>query len=333
MILLLPSLSILSIAAVMITLGGVLCYFVVRHGVWANISTADSRARASQAGPLRDISQRAKSLEDKCDALVKEIAEARSRFSEEMRQLVEVLATQARKNAAAGHHSDAADAQAYADVLETVAPLTNSILELRAAVAALEQCASNPEMAAVLKEYSDLSGFYGKVAERQAQVLGPPEGDKMRELEAEWKEGRMAPQEYLQALYDCTARIERRSSLQEEYQELLRLAGSFEERFLAWIDSVTEMRDAAQARREEELYRACACVIEQASEIMETREICLIDVPVGSTRFDDRLHELGGTVPRPDMVPETVIGVRKLGHKRKGVLVRKPQVLVASASS
>ena len=111
------------------------------------------------------------------------------------------------------------------------------------------------------------------------------------------------------------------------------LASQTTDTYLAWLDRINELRDLAIETRSSEISSACTQIIRQSRTVLEPLNVELDDVEIGRTQYDSRLHDLLHTVPRPGTRPETVIGVRKLGYRRNGTTVRKPQVVVAAVGN
>lgn len=292
----------------------------------------------SNKNPEQDMTARINAVERRADEISAQIKKVETQITAELRALARVLAQRETENLKM--HSDAELReleQIYTEAAKAMEPLMRSVNKLRPSVVslALAQYESEPGVAQVLNEYEALARL-GEQAEllRQETAQRRSMGKTQTENHAlAFEQGTVPPHEYLAGVYALAASSQQIPiSPTQEKQRLEQLAASIEERFLSWIDSVSELRDVAAAGQRTGLHRACSQVISQASEVLECWDVRLVDVPVGSTRFDSRLHELYGTVPRTDVSPETVIAVRKLGHRKGGVLVRKPQVLVASAS-
>jgi hypothetical protein len=306
-------------------LAGIL-FFAFRSRLVVRISKTGSRAPDGH-----DIAQRVASLESQYGDLADQLAGFQASASGQLRGVVEILAGRAL--------SSAADAQAlrelvavYAQAAAGMEPFLISVQQLRPTVALLNEFAKKPGVSAALDEFEDLAGIGERLAARQAEILRYLNGGTMQAQQAaeECKAGQRPPHEYLRTVYESS--LDSSVSPAEEQNQIAELAGSTEERFLAWMDMVSELREATAVESPFGLHDACSHLIAHAGQVIEAWDIFLIDVPVGTTQFDSRLHDLGGTIPCAQVAAETVIGVRKLGHRRNGVLVRKPQVMVAAGS-
>lgn len=111
------------------------------------------------------------------------------------------------------------------------------------------------------------------------------------------------------------------------------LAAQTTDIYLSWLDRINDLRDLATEAGSYEITTACTQIIRQSRSVLEPFNVELDDVEIGRTQYDSRLHDLLHTVPRPGTRPETVVGVRKLGYRRNGTTVRKPQVVVAAAGN
>lgn len=100
--------------------------------------------------------------------------------------------------------------------------------------------------------------------------------------------------------------------------------------FLAWLDRVNELRALAADTSFYEVVALCTNLIRQSRGMLSQLGVEIEDVELGRTMFDARLHDLVHTVPIASARPETVIGVLRLGYRRNGRVMRKPQVLVAA---
>lgn len=287
--------------------------------------------------PEQDMTARINALERRADEISAQIKKVETQIIAELRALAGVLAQRETEKLKVHSNAELRELeQLYMEAAKAMEPLMRSVNKLRPSVLSLAQYESEPGVTPVLSEYEILARM-GEQTEMlhqetaQRRNMGKTQTES---LALAFQERTIPPHEYLASVYANAASSQQIPvSTSQEKQRLEQLAASIEARFLSWIDSVSELRDVATAGQRAGLHRACSQVISQAGEVLECWDVRLIDVPVGSTRFDSRLHDLYGTVPRTDVSPETVIAVRKLGHRKGGVLVRKPQVLVASASS
>jgi len=266
------------------------------------------------------------------------ITQVEESLTAEVRALTEILAE--REMRTMEMNSDATTRreleQIYRESFKAMDPLLHAMNKLRPSVLSLAQSGSDNSIAPVLNEYEALARMCEEL-DRIRQDLAQHLDTDTSEIERcalGFRAGQVPPHEYLACVHAKAAAAQAMSiSPRQARERLTLLAASLEEGFLAWVDALSELRDAAAAGQKAVLQLACAQLISQASDVVECWDVRLVDVPVGSTRYDSRLHDLYASIPRADVSPETVIAVRRLGHRKGGVLVRKPQVLVAAASS
>lgn len=153
---------------------------------------------------------------------------------------------------------------------------------------------------------------------------------RMSALSEGYNSGTLSPDSYLSALLNITIPNEMVfADPDAECRRLQALPEATHSGLLDFVDSVTELRDRLHDAAEIAGSRECDRVIKACAELFEKCGVRLVDVARG-TIFDARLHDLYAAIPRPDTTPETIIGVRRLGQRRGGELIRKPQVVVAA---
>ncbi len=269
--------------------------------------------------------------------VLQELEAAQKALADELRGVVEVLVEREIRAREASGIDERIEAlcEVYEKALQSIEPFLDAVQQLQPTVALLKPFAAEAGVAEAIAEYEEITGMGGRLREHSARLRRlQNSGGSAAALAADFHAGNIQPHEYLRAIY-ASAAPERVNlpSPAEEQARAAELTGTAEERLLNWIDSVSELRNVAVAGAYSEVRDACSRLITHADEIIEAWDIKLIDVKAGSTLYDARLHDLGGSLPRTDVQPETVIGVRRLGHKRNGVVVRKPEVLVAAASA
>lgn len=265
-----------------------------------------------------------------------QIQEVQASLENEICELVQVLAERERNLVEEGGRTNELRQliAIYSEASDAMQPFAVVMQQLETSVALLNPFASQPAVGMLLKEYRALAGIGEQLAEEcDALVQWADNNEQLSQTTAEFNAGNMAAVAYLRKVYECSRSSHAAlPSPTQEQERMAALGSSTEERFLTWIDGVSELR-AMNQTGPGELRDACTRLIHHADEMIEAWDIKLIDVPLEITRYDCHLHDLGGTLPRNDILPETVIGVRRLGHKRNGVVVRKPEVLVAAAAA
>ena len=271
------------------------------------------------------------------DQVLGDLQIAQAVLADEIRALAEVLVQrEITAQAGSGMHEQLGHLAAiYEQAAQNIDPFISAVQQLRPTVALLGPFAAEARVAEIIGEYERLARIGDSLRENSASVRRLENSSELaRQAAADFRAGNIPAHEYLRAVYTNAApACENPPSITEEQARVAELTGSAEERLLNWIDSVSELRNMAVAGAHGEVRDACSRLIAHADEIIEVWNIKLIDVTVGSTLYDSRLHDLGGTLPRSDVRPETIIGVRRLGHKRNGIIVRRPVVLVAAASA
>jgi len=271
------------------------------------------------------------------DQVLRDLQIAQAVLADEIRALAEVLVQrEITAQASSGMREQLGHLAAiYEQAAQHIDPFISAVQQLRPTVALLGPFAAEAGVAEIMAEYEGLAGIGGGLRENSASMrLLENSSELARQAAVDFRAGIIPAHEYLRAVYTSAApACENLPSITEEQTRMAELTGSAEERLLNWIDSVSELRNMAVAGAHAEVRDACSRLIAHADEIIEAWNIKLIDVTVGSTLYDSRLHDLGGTLPRSDVRPETIIGVRRLGHKRNGIMVRRPVVLVAAASA
>jgi hypothetical protein len=216
--------------------------------------------------------------------------------------------------------------------------LITPLLDMQVPVRQMLPCATNPPLSTLAQALAEryqalcapIAQVEARIDELNAASVNPAAA--IDEFTEQLRSGALEPG-------DCMARIQaiqtppphqwpdvvaERSRLQSD-------ADSFLDDFLAWVDQIAELRAVARETGEPRLVTAATRVVEAAATAAKNWQIDIEDVLVGVARFDERQHELVNTIPRSDIAPETVIGVSRLGCRRNGKLLRKPQVIVAAA--
>ncbi len=279
------------------------------------------------------IEERLAAIENSLKAFGESQAGMNTSIRSELNSVVEVLAERAgRAKGPAPKLNELA--VVYEEALKCLEPRLQVVLELRPAAGQLAAFAGDPKVAGIIREYGNLANLRDAVAGLHQDVLQQmvPRQPGTETLAIDFRQGRITAGEYLRAIFAPDSSSGRQfPAPADEKARLQGLAESLEERVLQWIDSVNDLREDAAVAGNQELHSACCGVIEQAAETLRQWNIEIIDVAVGDTRFDQRLHDLASPIPRTDVPPETIIGVRRLGRSRNGAPERKPEVLVAAA--
>jgi molecular chaperone GrpE (heat shock protein) len=151
-------------------------------------------------------------------------------------------------------------------------------------------------------------------------------------LEEQYRSGTLTTDSLLRALFEFTIPSEFGFPDPElEGERLENMPEMTRTELLRFVDSVTEVRDELRDAKEVAGASECDEIIRICADFLDGCGIRLVDVARG-TVFDARLHDLYAAIPSAAASPETIIGIRRLGQRKGGQLVRKPQVLVAAAS-
>lgn len=228
----------------------------------------------------------------------------------------------------------------YAQFRDRLQQITSSISPLESHVTAVQQAAFARDGLLMMvqgftEEFHRMINLDGELARSEARLLKQltPEETEERSLRDAMLRGQIDPSHYLQRIL---AREEPsdRVDLSDPEAEQARLGlevDQFPARFLTWLDQAAEIREEA-GRTHAPLADACTQLIAAARPIAQEHwQIEIEDVVIGRTRFDGRLHELVISKPSSGILPETIIAVHRLGHRREGKVIRKPQVVVAAA--
>lgn len=327
-----------SIVAAVFSLAALWLVFSLRRRL-QSLGRNIERLRQDFAGRIDDLSR----PDDRMQRALTQLTQ----LDESQRRQATVLADYHLSSAC---DENSASAQVRRDALREVyirfrgptAELSSAVSQLEPEVTAVHRAAPGngalrETIEQLLREYHSMAGLSGALSESEARACRA-QGSAQLETQALRKdllEGRVAPEVYLQRVltWQPQTRAEGLPDPVAENGQLASLVQGFPDRFLAWLDLAAEIREGA-ASEAPSLAEGCTRLIAAARPIvLKQWQIEIDDVAVGSTRFDYRLHDMVISKPSPDVAPETVIAVHRLGHRRQGKVMRKPQVIVAAAAS
>jgi len=262
-----------------------------------------------------------------------------------LKQVVRVLADSRAEEIVSAEQEGAAEKVALRRLYEVsraeLSPFVFSLSSVTPSVHSLSVCPThnNVDMEAIVRtlvaNYEQMQNIDSELASKLARIcdVEPTAASAVEGARIRFDSGALAIDAYLRQVMS-TPRIDRLvlPDPDVELAHYRELAGTTTEKYLSWLDRINELRDFANETSNYEVSSASTQIIRQSRSVLEPLNIELDDVEIGRTRYDSRLHDLLHTVPRPDTRPETVIGVRKLGYRRNGTTVRKPQVVVAAAA-
>jgi hypothetical protein len=219
------------------------------------------------------------------------------------------------------------------------APLASALSFIQPAINGLEAChfkenANLRELVELLiRNYRIMQGVDSELASKLSRMEDTKcsTAKICEEIKGRYESGAMSVDVYLKQMLSARPgdRFIRPDLATE--QARYRYAGiQTAEGFLSWLDLVNEVRDSSGDVDRFEIASACTQIIRQSRSMLNLLDIEIDDVEIGRTQFDARLHDLLHTVPSPSARPETVVGVHKLGYRKNGKIIRKPQVVVAA---
>jgi hypothetical protein len=227
----------------------------------------------------------------------------------------------------------------YATAMSERAPLASALSFIQPAINGLQACpvkddANLRELVELLiRKYRIMQGVDSELASKLSRVEDTKcsAAKTCEEINSRYESGALSVDLYLkQVLAARPGDRFVRPDLATE-QARYRDAGiQTADGFLSWLDLVNEVRDSSADVDRFEIASACTQIIRQSRSMLDLLDIEIDDVEIGRTQYDARLHDLLHTVPSPSARPETVVGVHKLGYRKNGKIIRKPQVVVAA---
>jgi molecular chaperone GrpE (heat shock protein) len=223
-----------------------------------------------------------------------------------------------------------AERSRFSPALASIAPLISGL--------SAYQHRGNPEMEGqingVIKDFRQMMDVDTHLSSTLAELGAARGGSALRceELARSFESGAIPDAAYLTQVL-CIDPVEHHMLADPlaEQSRLKELQLRMADVFLAWLDRVNELRAFSTDRDSGEVATLCTNIIRQSRGVLSQLELEIDDVEIGRTMFDARLHDLVHTVSTARARPETVIGVLRLGYRRNGRVMRKPQVLVATA--
>ena len=225
----------------------------------------------------------------------------------------------------------------YKEGLQRMGPTIRALGSIRSHVDALlvavpSDSAQFSHVRSVVEEFRALTATVSELETRPHLIATAINVEtQLKRLYQEYRSGTVDVDSYLRDLLDFTIPSELGFPDPEvERTRLENMPEATRNDLLAFVDSVTELRDQLRDVAEVAGGSECDEIIRTCGDFLDSCGIRLVDVARG-TVFDARLHDLYAAIPSVAASPETIIGVRRLGQRRGGELVRKPQVLVAAA--
>ena len=306
-------------------------------------STQPEKCRSEEAFQQAERTQRAL---DELATLVRETRAQSDATRDALNEVVRVLADSRTEEIIQGEQEGRDERLALRQLYEAaraeLAPFTFSLSAITPFVSSLSSCPTQNDVGlatlvrALVQKYQQMQFVDSELASKITRLsdAGPSAAVASEDARRSFDSGALMPEVYLKhvlSIHSAEKLVLPDSDVElAHYREL---ASQITDTYLSWLDRINELRDLAIEAGSHEIMAACTQIIRQSRSVLEPLNVELDDVEIGRTQYDSRLHDLLHTVPRPGTRPETVIGVRKLGYRRNGTTVRKPQVVVAAVGN
>jgi len=232
--------------------------------------------------------------------------------------------------------------QIYEAVRSELAPFTSSLLSVTPSVDSLNICPThnNVTLVSLIRElvlnYQQIQTLDTEIVSKIARVSDGESiiASVIADARCHFESGLLAKETYLQQILSIQPPdrqvLPDPAAESSHYREL---AAQTTDNYLGWLERINELREMASESECVDVASACTQIIRQSRSVLEVFHVELENVEIGRTQYDSRLHDLLHAIPRPGVRPETIIGIRKLGYRRNGKTVCKPQVVVAASGN